>query len=153
MIAMNSLPDQAQSGSSSSQLPQNPPQAPATPAGYTGIGSKELEVATSAQVSEVPHLTEIGRDIDLPKEVISVGVKVNPNQIPVPPHLSAQGVAPAGDNVTVSSGATITLPLTDDQIAQGLKQDVTSSVRWLAEWCVRKLKQILALRRNAGRVN
>lgn len=34
----------------------------------------------------------------------------------------------------------IKLPLTDDQIHQGLHHKVFDALRWLAEWCVRQLK-------------
>jgi hypothetical protein len=34
----------------------------------------------------------------------------------------------------------ITLPLDDNQLISGLKQAITNSIRWLAEWCLRLLK-------------
>lgn len=34
----------------------------------------------------------------------------------------------------------ITLPLTDDQIMNGLHRKIWESVRWLAEWCVRQMQ-------------
>lgn len=102
---------------------------------------------------EQTGLVESGRDMELPKEVASHGVRIAPTQIPVPQNLAQAGVKPAGDNVTIGSGQTVTLPLSDDQIAQGLNQDVASSWRWLAEWCVRKLKQIqLTLRLSGGKL-
>lgn len=36
----------------------------------------------------------------------------------------------------------VTLPLTDDQIKQGLHHKVWEAIRWLAEWCARQLKMI-----------
>ena len=35
---------------------------------------------------------------------------------------------------------TVTLPLTDDQISAGLTAKLSSSLRWLTEWCLRLLK-------------
>ena len=34
----------------------------------------------------------------------------------------------------------IKLPLTDDQIQQGLHHKVWESIRWLAVWCIRKIQ-------------
>jgi hypothetical protein len=147
MIAMNSLPNQAQTGSTPPPpaIPPKLQQHPGAAAGYGGgLGSKELEVGMTPLAPEAPHLTEIGKDFDLPKEVAAVGVRISQTQFPVPANLAAHGVQPAGSNVTVSTGTSVTLPLSDDQIARGLKQDVTTSWRWLAEWCVRHLKQLLA---------
>jgi len=36
----------------------------------------------------------------------------------------------------------INLPLNDDQIQQGLTYQVTYSIRWLAEWCIRMIKMV-----------
>jgi hypothetical protein len=105
----------------------------------TGSISKEIEGGIHP-ISETPPLVEVGKDIELPKEVVRAGVTIQPTVIPIPPHLTSAGVAPAGQNVTVGTGNTVVLPLTDDQIAQGLKQGITNSWRWLAEWCRRKLK-------------
>ncbi len=53
------------------------------------------------------------------------------------------GVKPLKQTPVInSSGTVIALPLTDDQIIQGLQQNVTNSWRWLAQWCLRKLKQL-----------
>ncbi len=38
------------------------------------------------------------------------------------------------------SQQTITLPLTTDQLKFGLREKVISSLRWLAEWCLRLIK-------------
>lgn len=35
---------------------------------------------------------------------------------------------------------TIVLPITKSSYMQGLKQKVTESIRWLAEWCLRLIK-------------
>jgi hypothetical protein len=130
--------------------PGNSPVPP--PVGQVGSTAKEIESGIGAVGNESLPLTEIGRDIDLPKEVTAAGVSFQPTVISIPPKVSQMGVAPAGQNVTVSNGASVTLPLTDDQITQGLSQNVTSSWRWLAVWCVRKLKKLhIVLKRIGGR--
>lgn len=81
-----------------------------------------------------------GQEIGLPKEVISAGVRIQPTSIPIPASVSQMGVQSAGKNIPIQS-ATITLPLTDDQIAQGLKKSITESWLWFAHWCIKRLKQ------------
>jgi hypothetical protein len=115
-----------------------------------GSGAKESESRLGSISLESLPVTEIGKEIELPKEVSQAGVQIHPTAIPIPPSVGQMGVQPAGNNVTVSSGASVTLPLTDDQIVQGLHQNVTSSWRWLAEWCVRKLKKMHILLKQIG---
>jgi len=110
--------------------------------GGISIGGKEKEAVSIG--GELP-LTPIGQEVELPKEVISTGVSVRPMNVPIPPKVSQMGVKPLGQNVSATPATgTITLPLTDDQIAQGMRQSATTSWRWLTEWCKRRLKQIHA---------
>ncbi|KKU63159.1 MAG: hypothetical protein UX87_C0032G0007 [Candidatus Amesbacteria bacterium GW2011_GWA1_47_16] len=37
---------------------------------------------------------------------------------------------------------TVILPLTDDQVQQGLHHQVWEAIRWLAVWCVRQIKML-----------
>jgi len=41
---------------------------------------------------------------------------------------------------TSPQNPTVTLPLTEAQVTEGLHHQVWESVRWLAEWCVRQVK-------------
>ena len=109
---------------------------------YSGIGGKESEAGVGLGSFEIPELTEIGKDIELPPEVEKAGVKVTPTQVSVPKVLQKAGVAAAGTIQPAKQTSVQTVPLTDDQIAAGLKLGIKSSWRWLAEWCVRKLKQL-----------
>ena len=104
-------------------------------------GGKEGEVFPVS--AEFP-LKAIGQEVDLPKEVESVGVQVQPTTVNLPQIVSDQGVQSVGHNVPVTptSGKSITLPLTDDQIEQALKKNMTHSIRWLAEWCVYQVKKM-----------
>jgi len=74
--------------------------------------------------------------------VVSSGVTVKPTVVSIPPPVQSLGVKPMGQNIPVQTSPSVTLPLTDVQIAQGLHTSITSSLRWLAEWCRRKLKMI-----------
>lgn len=105
------------------------------------IASKETEVVSETG-AEVPPIREVGQDQDLPKEVVAVGVTVQPTSVAIPPKVSQLGVKPSGPNVSLGTGSTVVLPLTNEKITQGLHQSVAHSFRWLAEWCKRKLKQL-----------
>src|SRR5436190_1471766 len=78
-----------------------------------------------------------GQEFELPKEVASAGVRMQPTTVAIPPKVASMGVKPAGQNVPIQTAPTIAMPLTDDQIAVGLHMGVTNSLRWLSEWCVR----------------
>lgn len=108
----------------------------------SGAGSAKEKEGIAIASSETALRDISGQEIDLPKEVSAAGVKVQSTVVPLPPTMSQMGVKPAGVNVSLGTGATVSLPLSDDQIVQGLHQDITTSWRWMAEWCVRKLKQL-----------
>ena len=123
MNSMNSLPD-----------PQSKPPVSG------GITSKEKTEVGMSSV-EAPALREVGREVPLPSEVGAAGVKMHPSSVTLPQPVQQLGVKPTGD-VSTPSAPTVALPLSDDQIATGLHQSITSSWRWLAEWCMRRLKQV-----------
>lgn len=107
-----------------------------------GLSSKEVEVI-NADVKSEAGLRAVGQEWELPKEVAQAGVKVQPTSVQIPSGLAQMGVKPLKQTPTINnSGTVIALPLTDDQIMQGLQQNVTNSWRWLAQWCLRKLKQL-----------
>ncbi len=112
------------------------------PVGGVTLGGKEKEAVSLG--GEFP-LIPVGQEVELPKEVAAAGVSVRPTNVPIPPKVFQMGVKPLGQNISATpSTGTITLPLTDDQIAQGMRQSAASSWRWLAEWCKRRLMQIHA---------
>jgi hypothetical protein len=51
-----------------------------------------------------------------------------------------QILTPAGDDQV-----TITLPLTEEQVRDGLHHKIIDSVKWLAEWCVMIMKKAHAV--------
>jgi hypothetical protein len=105
-------------------------------------GNKELIGEIGIASSELTPLKENGMDIELSPEVTAVGVSVQPTTINLPVNLTQAGVQPAGQNITIGDGSSVKLPLSDDQIIAGLHEKPTSSWRWLAEWCIRKLKKL-----------
>ncbi len=108
----------------------------------SGSINKEVEIGGIRSGESLP-LKDVGtHEIELAPEVVGIGVKAQPTTIVLPQNIQQLGVKPSGPTTPAGNGSTVTLPLTDDQIAQGLHQGITSSWRWLAEWCVRKIKQL-----------
>lgn len=115
-------------------------QSPPDPVVGAPVGVHK-EIENAAPPSESPMVQEYGREVDsLPKEVASAGVTIRPTTIPIPPPAASLGVTPGPSNIPLPT-ATVVLPLSDDQIAQGLGKSISTSWRWLAEWCLRRLKQ------------
>lgn len=119
-------------------FPVSDTQHPVSPV-TEGVGSKEKEGNVVAP--EIP-LDAVGKEVEMPKEVASAGVRVQPTTIPLPQKVQQMGVIPSGANVPPPTLPNVTLPLSDDQIAQGLRLSIASSWRWLAEWCIRQLKRL-----------
>ena len=118
-------------------LPKKP-QEPVSP-----VGSTSKETGPHITFNEAPELTEIGKETPLPPEVSKAGVTLRSDSVTVPKPVQYLGVKAVGQ-VAVSQGSgavAVSLPLTDDQIAQGLHQSITSSWRWLSEWCMLQLKK------------
>lgn len=156
---MDDLPTASDAGNKpiSTNTP-NPPAggsiSPALPAGGqigVGLSGKELEPAAGGL--EQSALKDVsGKEIELPKEVAAAGVTTQPTTVQLPQSVMQMGVKPVGQAV-MPQATTVVLPLTDDQIVQGLKQSITSSWRWLAEWCVRRLKQLhIGIQKTGGRL-
>jgi hypothetical protein len=137
---------------SSSSVPQSvSPSTPASPVSVTPSGNKEAQ-SGGIHAQEFLH-DATGHETELPKEVVSAGVQVHPTSISIPSTVAQLGVKPLGQNVPVQTVPTVSLPLTDEQIAKGLHENVTHSIRWLAEWCVWKLKRLhIAVRQVHGKL-
>ena len=134
---MDDLPTPASQGNN--QINTNTTNNPINQSGNISAG-KELEPGGAG--FEQPGLRDVqGAEIELPKEVAAAGVTQKPTTVQLPQVVTQMGVTPVGQMVLPQAPAAA-LPLTETQIALGLKQSITSSWRWLAEWCVRKLKQL-----------
>jgi hypothetical protein len=113
--------------------------APIVPASTTPSGAKEVEPGVIVPKEGLRDATN--QETELSAEVSSAGVYKHPTIVPIPRPVAKMGVKPAGQNIPVTTTSTVVLPLTDDQIAVGLHQSITNSIRWLAAWCVRRLKK------------
>lgn len=133
---MDTLPDPALQGAISNQ-----PSAISN-TGQASVGSASKEIEGGVGLGELGLRDVSGQEIEVPKEVASAGVTVHPTTIAIPQPVQQLGVKPTGANIPAQAAAAVALPLTDDQIATGLHQSIASSIRWLAEWCLRRLKQL-----------
>lgn len=101
--------------------------------------SHQKEVLPASEFGEKTVITEIkepepSKEMDTWLEKLEKGESV---QLPQP-------ITDDYGQILVSSAAPaavqIVLPLTDNEIQQGIKEKVVNSFRWLAFWCLRLLK-------------
>ncbi|MCJ7740091.1 hypothetical protein MUP32_02110 [Candidatus Microgenomates bacterium] len=103
--------------------------------------SKEHEARGSLSAEAV---SEISTEVELPKEVEQAGVQKFADTIELPPDLKKLGVGPSGSTTPVTQTAAlppVVLPISDQTVVQGLHTQITNALRWLAVWCVKKLKK------------
>lgn len=116
-------------------------------AGVSGLQKEQEPVLT-----QETGLTEEVSDIEVSPELERIGVEKRSETIELPPDLQKMGVAATGASQPVTT-STVSLPLSDDQIVKGLHAQIMTSLRWLAEWCIRQLKKThIRLRRKHGRI-
>lgn len=127
------MDDSTNTGSQQFQQPSGLPD----PAGSM---HKEIDMPVVRHSEQIEMIPEHERPVDVPAPV-----EVVSNRVDVPPDIARIGVTNAPQDQTIvqtTQGALPTLPLTDDQIGQGLSQKPKSSFRWLAEWCLRQLRKL-----------
>ena len=85
-------------------------------------------------------IKEVSQEIELPKEVSQAGVEIH-GAVEFPLDLKKLGVTPTGGQTPLSAvTTTISLPISDDKILAGTKAPLTSALKWLAVWCLKRLK-------------
>lgn len=70
-----------------------------------------------------------------PEPEVKPYVEPRPEKVEIPQDVADQGVESTG-NSQFSSYNSVKLPITDDEVVKGLKTPISSSVRWLAEFCL-----------------
>lgn len=124
----------------SDDLPTPSGNNPIIPEISGGINKEIANASIGSTESALPKESGQEATDTLPKEVTSAGVTIHPTTIPIPLPVSQMGVRAAGANIPMPTA--VAIPITDDQIALGLGKSIRDSFRWLAEWCVRRLKQV-----------
>lgn len=115
----------------------------------TGLG-KENEAAASVET-----VRPVNPELELPKEVKEAGVTQFKETIELPPDIRKLGVTPSGAStpVVTSSLPTVVLPISDSTVVSGVHAQVTDALRWLAIWCLRRLKKAhIALKIMHGKI-
>lgn len=116
---------------------------PIPPQPTQSVGSMAKETTPLTGHIEAPIITEIGKEVELPPEVVKAGVSIHSDTVVLPPPVTQLGVKQTGVKAPPPvPTTTVALPLSDDKIAQGLHQSIMSSWRWLSEWCVRQLHAV-----------
>ncbi len=131
------------------QKQQASPQQTVPVSGSTG--AKEVEPLVS------PHegVQEISSEIEVSPEVEQAGVKGFRETIELPPDVKKLGVTPASQPLASlpPSLPQVTLPLSDSAVVTGLHASLLAAIRWLATWCIKKLKKAhIALKTVHGKV-
>ena len=146
---MNTTAQNDNSASSAGNTSSSPPVQ--SPINSTSTGDKEKE-APRSNASEI--VQEVGKQVEIPSEVEKAGVIHYKETIEIPPDVRKMGLTPTGANVpVVSQTPQVTLPVSDQIVYQGLHADFTNAVKWLAVWCMKKLKTAhLALKKVHGKI-
>lgn len=103
-----------------------------------GFRAGEQE-SVSNKIHEVKEMEEVLENPEIAPEVESHVEKIEKD--PAQMQRAADDYVKAVGMKPVAGGATV-VPLTDDQIKKGLHHKVWEAMRWLAEWCVRRLKMV-----------
>ena len=88
-------------------------------------------------------ISEITQEVPLSKEVERAGVEVVKDTIELPPDVKKLGVTPTGASTPVAATTLpqVVLPISDQTVVIGLHAQILSSFRWLAVWCLKRLKK------------
>lgn len=107
--------------------------------GHPSFG-QEKEVG---KVLTAETVQAVAAEVELPKEVEQAGVTILRDTIELPPDVKRLGVTHAGQTTpsSVTALPAVVLPISDPQVVAGLHQHVSNALRWLAEWCIMRLKK------------
>lgn len=108
--------------------------------GSTPIGGREKE---PVKTGEAETFVEAAGEAQIAPEVEKAGVIQFKETIELPPDVKKLGLGPAGASVPFTPPAIppVVLPISDQQVVTGLQANVSSAIKWLAAWCVKKLKK------------
>lgn len=117
------------------------------------VSGKERELSGQETTEAV---SEITTEVEVSKEVERAGVEVVKDTIELPPDVKKLGVTQTGPSAPVSTTTTlpsVTLPISDQQVVAGLHAQILNSLRWLAIWCMKRLKKAhIALKNMHGKI-
>ena len=106
---------------------------------------KKEDLVQPAAKDEIKEVNEIPEQPEVKPEVTGYMERVE-KEPELNQELADDFVKQVGMVSTTPQHTQVKIPLTKDQIQQGLHHKVWESVRWLATWCLRQLK-VLSLKR------
>ncbi len=114
---------------------------------------KEFE---AVKISTTETAQEVSKELEIPEEVEKAGVMKVSETIELPPDVKKLGITPSGASTPITATPVlpeVILPISDQQIIVGLHAKVTSALKWLSTWCIRKLKKAhIALKVMHGKI-
>jgi len=143
MPAVNNQHHNDQTSSTGNKPKKTPPAV-----SITSIGGKEAEKVT--QEASV-KIEEISPEAVLAPEVETAGVTKIGETIEFPPDITDLAGGQSASTLplqTSSRTAVPAMPISDDLIYAGSRKSITNTIKWLAEWCIRKLKMAHLILKN-----
>lgn len=125
-------------------IPTGQPVNPGSLAPFSpGPSGREREVPDLKALEQKVELEELGKEMEIEKELEQMGVEKRPTEFTVPRDVTKAGVevVPGPELPVLPAQPILTVPLTDEKISYGIKQRMATSIRWLAEWCVKQFKK------------
>ena len=108
-------------------------QVEATAKEYKGPPSSAEAMAGKGEIVEIPTTPEVGPEMAGYMEKVEKEAELSGG---VTDNYVQQALMQSGNQ----QNKTVTLPLNQEQIEQGLHHKVWEGIRWMAEWCVRQIK-------------
>ncbi len=99
-----------------------------------GLENEAFSSAPS-EYAPIEEYVEPELNIEMQQHMQATNVKFTP-----PPQIPVTPVAPPQMNIPAVK--TPQLPLQELEIEKEMKTDVYTAIRWLAEWCLRQLKEV-----------
>lgn len=125
----------------------------ATSLSTTTTTSKEQEPRV---VAETEGVKEVSTEIEIPPEIEKTGITIRKETVEIPPDVAKLGLKPSGTSIPMATGkptSAVVLPIADSQVLEGIHAKISTAIRWLAEWCLRKLKKAhIVLKKVHGKV-
>ena len=98
------------------------------------------EAGPPSRTIEAPVMPEMGEDGAEQNELENF-IDQEKENFELPDELKKAGLQTVGDNNLPAAFQNIHLPISDEKILNGHKAPITSSLRWLSEFCIYLLKQ------------
>lgn len=106
----------------------------------TGVGKEGSPIIVESHET----ISEVTTEVEIPTEVEKAGVVSFKETIELPPDMKNLGVTQIGPSAPIQSAPPlpqVDLPISDSQVVVGLHAGIGNAFRWLATWCIKKLKK------------